>query len=240
MNRFCIIPMLAIALSACAGKVEPIGGAPGLQVMEGNLPPPRSSDLYGPRDAYLIAPLDALTIDVFGVPELSNRKVRVDSSGRIAFPLIGSLEVAGMTPQQISTMLEQRLQSYIREPQVTIAFEESADRNFTVAGEVVMPGVYPVIGKASLIKAIALARGLDEFADARDVVVFRTVDGQKMATLYNLDAIQRGYYDDPDIYANDVVVVGDSDGRRLFKDIVGAATLVATPLTILLQSSTNN
>ena len=72
--------------------------------------------------------------------------------------------------------------------------------------------------------------------DASPEAEYILVNGQKMATLYNLQAISRGAYADPRIYANDTVVVGDSKARRLFDDIVGAATLISTPLTVFLQN----
>ena len=226
----------AASLGACATGPEPVGGSPNLQVVEGNLPPPTAADLYGNTEFSGIRPFDTLTIDVFGIPELSNRKVRVDGNGEIAFPLIGNIPVSGKTTAEISTIIEDKLRGeFIREPQVTTNLEASENRTFTVFGEVNQPGVYPVMGEASLMKAVATARGLAEYGNARDVIVFRTVGGQRMATLYNLDAISRGAYDDPRIYANDTVVVGDSDARRLFDDVVGAATILVTPLTILLN-----
>ena len=53
--------------------------------------------------------------------------------------------------------------------------------------------------------------------------------------LYNLGAIRRGAYDDPPLFANDVVVVGESQGRRLFQSIVQAGALVTAPIVALLQ-----
>ena len=78
------------------GKPQPIGGAPGLQVIQGELPPPTQADVIGPTVSYGVGPFDTLTIDVFGIPELSNREVRVDANGRIEFPLVGTLDVAGL------------------------------------------------------------------------------------------------------------------------------------------------
>ena len=98
-------------------------------------------------------------------------------------------------------------------------------------------GLYPVIGKMTLMRAVATAEGTSEFAKLDDIVIFRTVNGQKMAALYNLKAIRRGYYDDPEIFANDVVVVGDSTARRLFKDALQIVPLLTTPLIIGLQNS---
>jgi polysaccharide export outer membrane protein len=224
------------ALGACASGPRPIGGAPGLQVVEGELPPPTPADLYAASEFSGIRPFDTLMIDVFGVDELSNRRVRVDGNGEIAFPLVGNISVAGLTTSEISRSIETRLKGeFVRNPQVTTNLEASENRTFTVYGEVRQPGVYPVVGDASLIQAVATARGLAEYGNGRDVIVFRTVAGERMATLYNLDAISRGAYGDPRIYPNDTVVVGNSGSRRLFDDFVGIATILAAPVTILLN-----
>ena len=87
----------------------------------------------------------------------------------------------------------------------------------------------------TLLRVVASARGLSEFAREDDVVILRTVDGRRMAGLYNIDAIRRGAYDDPSVYANDIIIVGDSPQRRLFRDIVSVSPLVAAPLIALLQ-----
>ena len=89
--------------------------------------------------------------------------------------------------------------------------------------------------KMTLMRAIASAKGFSEYAREDDVVILRTVDGKKMAGLYNVAAIRRGAYDDPSIYANDVIIVGDSPQRRLFRDLVSATPLIAAPLIAILQ-----
>ena len=68
------------------------------------------------------------------------------------------------------------------------------------------------------------------------MVIFREVDGQRFAGLYNLKGIRRGNYPDPEVYANDVILVGDSPGRRLFKDVIQAAPLFTTPLIVALRN----
>jgi polysaccharide biosynthesis/export protein len=88
----------------------------------------------------------------------------------------------------------------------------------------------------TLVRAVATAEGTAEFAKLDDVVIFRTVKGQQLAALYNLKAIRRGSYADPEVFANDVVVVGDSQAKRLFKDALQVLPLLTTPLIILLQN----
>lgn len=238
MIRIVLAATVGLTLAGCSNKPVVIGGASDLQVIEGNLPAPDGQDTYVVQDTYLVGPADVLRIDVVGMPDISNRSIRVDQGGRISFPLAGTLEVAGKTTAEVAEMITQGMQrNHVREPQVAVNLETQASRSITVFGQVREPGVFPLAGKTTLLRAIALAKGFDEFGRQDDVVVFRTVGGQRMATLYNVAAIRRGYYADPDIYANDLVVVGDNAAKRLFRDLVSAATIVTTPLTVLLQNS---
>lgn len=183
---------------------------------------------------YRVGPSDRLAISVYGVPDLS-QTLQVDSSGRIAVPLAGALEVAGRTPEEISRDITQRLSTYVRDPQVSVNIEQSVGQVITLDGQVTEPGLYPVVGRMTLMRAIAAAKGASEFARLQDVVIFRTVGDQRMAALYNLAAIRRGTYPDPDVFAGDVIVVGDSPGRRLFRDILQASPLFVAPIVALLQ-----
>jgi polysaccharide export outer membrane protein len=80
-----------------------------------------------------------------------------------------------------------------------------------------------------------IGKGVVEFARTEDIVILRTVNGRKMAGLYNISAIRNGAYDDPAVYANDVIVVGDSPQRRLFRDFVSLSPILAAPLLAILQ-----
>ena len=90
----------------------------------------------------------------------------------------------------------------------------------TVDGAVVQPGVYPVFDRMSLVQAIAQARGTTEFAALDQVAIFRTVQSQRMAALFSLRDIREGRLVDPEIYPNDIIVVGESGSRRLLRDIL--------------------
>lgn len=228
--------LLALALTSCAGRPE-LRSTPNLTVVEGEteLPAPIRGDLVAEDRLALIGPLDTIQVLVFGVPELS-RELQVDASGRIAMPLIGTLDAGGKTAGELARDIEDALSGrYVRNPNVTVNIETSVSQVVTVDGQVVEPGLYPVTNQMTLLRAVASARGLTEFADAEDVVILRTVEGQRMAALYNIEAIRRGLYDDPSLYANDLVVVGDSPQRRLFQDFLGLAPLLAAPVIAILQ-----
>lgn len=227
--------LIALVLTGCAGR-EKLTPTPDLKVVETDtLPPPDRADLTAADRPALIGPLDTIQVDVFNVPELT-RELQVDASGRISMPLVGTLDARGKTAGELATLIETSLRGrYVRNPRVTVNIQNSVSQVVTVDGQVVEPGLYPVTNQMTLMRVIASAKGLSEFAREDDVVILRTVGSQRMAGLYNIGAIRRGAYIDPPIYANDVVVVGNSPQRRIFRDVVSLAPLLAAPLIAILQ-----
>ena len=235
MFKRAIIALGFLLLTGCfGGPPRAIGGDPDIRVLDARaLPPPDRADLTADSRPYLVGPFDKLDIDVFGIEQLSNKTVTVDASGRISFPLVGVIAVAGKTPGEIEGLLRDRLAAnYVRNPQVTVNLKETVSQVVTVEGEVKLPGQYPVIGRMTLLRAIARAQGTDEFTKLNEVVIFRTVGGQKLAALYNLKAIRLGREADPEVFANDVVDVGESKARRIFKDIINALPALTTPIIV--------
>ena len=225
---------ILLLLSACA--TPQMGLSPSTQLVENNsLPMPSRADVVAASRPYLIGPFDKLHIDVFGVADLA-REVQIDASGRLSFPLIGVVEAAGLTPGELAAAIETRLTGrFVRQPQVTVNLIETVSQVITVDGEVGEPGLYPVIGDMTLIRAVATAGGTTQLAGLENVVVFRTVEGQRYAGLYNLKAIRQGNYEDPQMYAGDVIVVSESTARRLFRDLLTAAPLLTTPIIALTR-----
>jgi polysaccharide export outer membrane protein len=234
LNAALLSTAMALALTACASSEPPIVSTSAVTVLpSAELPPPTSAVI---GEAYRIGAYDRLIIDVLSFPELSNRRLQVDSAGHIALPLVGGVRVEGMSPAEVTVEIVRRLRAaHVRNPQVSVNVEESLSKFVTVDGQVVQPGNYPVVGKMTLLRAIAASRGVSEYARLEDVVIFRTVDGQRLAGLYNLGAIRRGVYPDPDVYPQDVVVVGDSPQRRLFRDFIATTPLLAAPIVAILN-----
>ena len=184
-----------------------------------------------------IGPFDKLAVNVFGVPELS-RHVQVDASGRMSLAAgrrdrSGRQDARRSLPGRSRAALRGR---YVRDPQVTVNLEETVSQVVTVDGEVREPGLYPVVGRMTLMRAIATAKGTTEFA--RLAGCRRLPHGRRPARWRRSTICGRSgaaLYADPEIFANDVVVVGDSPARRLFRDILQASPLLATPIIALLQ-----
>lgn len=237
MHRFCVILLAALTLAGCVRGTPPLESTANLTVLEGatELPVPARTDLTADPRLALIGPLDTISIDVFGVPELS-RQMQVDASGGISMPLVGTMDAGGKTAAELAEDIENALDGrYVRNPDVTVNINSSVSQVVTVEGQVVEPGLYPVTNQMTLLRTIASARGMTEFAKEEEVVILREVNGQRLAGLYNINAIRRGVYEDPPIYANDIVIVGDSPQRRMFRDLVSTAPLVVAPLVALIN-----
>ncbi|NIJ60577.1 polysaccharide biosynthesis/export family protein [Qipengyuania flava] len=219
--------MLPLALSACATD-RAYGEAPGIEVAElEELPAPRLENLY------VIGPQKALEIEVVGAERLSGTYL-TDGEGRISFPLVGLLDLGGLAPNEAAEVIEDYLRgSYLLNPQVRVIPSEIPPPTVSVGGQVNSPGEYPVLGRQSLLRVVNQAGGLAEYAKLDDVLILRTVAGQRYIGAYNIQAIQRGNYDDPVVYPNDIVVVGDSPSRRRLDSILRFAPLLSTSAILI-------
>ena len=178
-----------------------------------------------PED-YKIAPMDTLTIKVFKADDLTG-DYSVDLAGHISMPLVGEVEAANLTTDQLDDKLSKLLgQKYFEHPDVSVAIKESTAHVVTIDGAVTSSGQFPVAGSMTLIQAIALAKGTTEDANARRVAVFRTIDGQRQAAAFDLTSIRRGEAPDPQIYPGDIIVVDGSKIKAAEKQILQAIPLL--------------
>ncbi|GAA0864110.1 polysaccharide biosynthesis/export family protein [Sphingopyxis soli] len=231
---FCAAAVLLV--SGCA-STRSLGGAPGLTVLDTTtMPVPEGVQPGSMTRPYLVGPGDELLVDVLGIDELHERKISTDGEGRMSLPLAGTIDANGLTITQLrDKIVAQMKANYVRDPIVSVNLSEPRSRVVTVDGQVAKPGLYPVVGRMTLMQAVAKAEGTEEFAKLDDVVLFRTIGEDRYAALYNLAAIRRGAYADPEVYPNDTVVVGESVGRRMFQTLVQAGTLIAGPIIALIQ-----
>ncbi|TCJ39558.1 polysaccharide biosynthesis/export family protein [Parafrankia sp. BMG5.11] len=173
-----------------------------------------------------LVPSDKVRVTVFQEPDVSG-EFEVSSAGTIDFPILGLLEVQGLSSTQVSELIRSGLAaSYLRDPKVQVAITEAAVRKVTVEGAVGQSGVYSIDGPITLIQAVALARGTTTEAQDSRVVVFRVIDGQRQAAAFDLDAIRRAEADDPRIYGNDVVVVPGSKSAAFWTNFLRAVPIL--------------
>ena len=138
-------------------------------------PPPQGG---GYLQGYTLDAGDRLRITVFGQQGLTN-SYAVDAAGNITMPLVGPVPARGLTTEQLSQSLSERLrQGYIREPQVAIEIE--AYRPFFIHGEVGTPGQYPYVANMTVENAVAIAGGFGPRADKSKVTLTRSMNGQSI------------------------------------------------------------
>ena len=223
--RLLAVSLMCLTVAACSATSA--GG-------KNNVPYATTGFEKPDNEAVAVAPLsqrigvnDKLTISVFQVPDLSG-DFQVDGAGNISLPLIGTVAAQGRTAGELAQFLQQKLgETYLRNPNVRVAIKEATAQTFTVDGSVKNPCVFPVQGPTTLMKAVASAAGITEDADPSRVVVFRQINGQRMAAAFNLAAIRKGNAEDPSIYGNDVVIVDGSRARALYKDLMQVFPLFA-------------
>lgn len=220
MRSAIVIAILSSAAASCATSPTSVarydasvaGGAPALELAA------QSS-----TDAYRIGPADKLSVIVFRVEDLSREELLVDSGGNIDIPLLGSVPAAGLTSTELSGEIERLLDArYLRNADVDVAVIESAGQKVTVDGAVTKPGVYKMVGRTTLLQAVAMAEGPTRIADLRKVALFRTIDGRRAVALFSLADIRRGVSDDPVLLGDDVVVVDTSRLAANMQTIINA------------------
>jgi len=227
--------LAAVSVAGCSnGPRMGESGEPLVVTKLTELPPPEGA-AGGQGLTYRIGALDKLNLNVVNVPELTGI-YRLDTTGSFNLPYIGQVHAAGLTLEEVSAQIQERLRDgYVKDPRVAVNIDVPESLNFTIDGQINGPGDYEASPNLTLMRAVAKAKGLSEYARIDDVVVFRTVNGQRMAALYDLGAIRRGLYPDPRIYPSDVVVVGDSAARRKLAQFVQILPLLTTPVIVALQ-----
>ena len=219
--------LLAFPLAGCSSTPTHSvpGGVTEMQEAGKAMPPPdttTSGGAYVGVSEYRVGPQDLLEITVFQVPDLS-RTVRVNSSGEISLPLIGTVRAGGLTIQQLEAELAKRLsEKYLQNPQVTAFVKEFTSQRVTLEGSVAKPGIYPLTGRTTLLQAIALGGGLDKLADPHGIVIFRQIGGKKMGAVFDLKQIRSGAAEDPQLYGDDIVVVEASGSKTALRRFIEA------------------
>ena len=127
---------------------------------------------------YTLASGDRLRVLVFGQEALSN-SYAVDSAGRIAMPLIGSVPANGLTTADLARAIETRLRAgFLKEPRVSVEVESY--RPFFILGEVTTAGQYPFVNGMTVQTAVAIAGGFTPRAAKSSADLTRIVDGQPL------------------------------------------------------------
>ena len=132
-----------------------------------------------PED-YRLGAGDLLKIAVFDHDELGV-DARISQSGNITFPLIGQLQVAGLSTRDTELLLARRLieGGFVKQPQVSVLVSEYQSQKVSVMGQVAKPGQYPLDASKKVLDALAMAGGVLNDTAAEDVTLVRA-DGNRI------------------------------------------------------------
>jgi len=133
---------------------------------------------------YVIGPDDVLMI-VFWREKDMSAEVTVRPDGKISLPLLNDVDAAGITPEQLRLNLEKAAAKLMSEPNASVVVKTINSRKVYITGNVLRPGNYPLNGEMTVLQLIAVAGGLQEYADSKNIVILRKVDGREQRLKFN-------------------------------------------------------
>jgi polysaccharide export outer membrane protein len=120
---------------------------------------------------YRVGPGDRLSVAVLQMPDFKS-SVRVSQQGAISLPLLGIVQVAGLSAAEVEQKLADELRrKYVRDPQVSVQVDEIESHPISVVGAVAEPGIFQVRGPMNLLAVLSLAKGVSDTAGNRVLVV---------------------------------------------------------------------
>lgn len=148
---------------------------------------------------YIIGPEDVLEISIWKNQDIS-REVRVRTDGKISLPLIGEIRAAGLNVDLLRKTITERVKEYQEGAVVSIIVKEINSYKIFILGEVARPGVFILKSKTSVLQALALAGGFNQFASKNKVILIRyKKDGSTEKIRININEIVKEGSMDKDI-----------------------------------------
>jgi polysaccharide export outer membrane protein len=159
----------------------------------------------------------------------------IDKNGEIDFPVLGAVNIAGLTPEETKKLLKEKLTPYLKDPIINIRL-----KNFTVTilGEVQQPGTYPVLGEQiTILEAIGLANDLTIKGQRKNVMVIRDFNGTKVYT--RVDLTKKESLNSPAYYLsqNDVVYVEPNQSAVTSSALDNRASIWVSIASVLITST---
>jgi polysaccharide biosynthesis/export protein len=177
----------------------PAQGTPaGPAVPVGVVPPP----------GYVIGPEDVLSIVFWREKDLSaDAAVRPD--GMVTVPLLNDVHAAGLTPDQLRERLQSAAAKFVEDPTVTVVVKAINSRKVFITGMIGKPGQYPLAGPTTVMQLIAMAGGLQEYAQSKKVLIMRTENGEQVAKPFNYEEVldRKNLKQNIDLLPGDTVIV---------------------------------
>ncbi len=162
------------------------------------LPAPKNAEGVGAAvdpNKYVLGPEDVIFIKTWREADFTFQAgVRPD--GKITVPLVGEVDAAGLTPQQLTNSLKEKLSKYINTPDVTVIVQEVRSKKYYMDGEWVRPGAYALVTPTTVLEAISISGGFKEFGDRKHVRILRKTESK----LFNYNEVIKGKKLEQNIY----------------------------------------
>jgi len=184
-NLVCITLLVVPCLGAAAAASQQ---APAPSTPSGTSTPAPAGVALPP--GYVIGSDDVLTI-VFWRDKDMSAEVVVRPDGHISLPLLNDVQAAGLTPDQLRVQLEQAAAKYVAEPNATVVVKTINSRKVYITGNVIKGGEFPLNGELTVLQLIALAGGLQEYADSKNIVVTRKENGKDRYFKFNYKDVMK-------------------------------------------------
>jgi len=111
-------------------------------------------------DTYTLGAGDQIVVRAPAVEEIDNKPVPIDLRGNLNLPVVGRIQAAGLTTEQLEGAIAERLRKYLVKPDVSVYLTEMHSQPVSILGEVQNPGVHQLQGRKSLFEVLSLAGGL--------------------------------------------------------------------------------
>jgi polysaccharide export outer membrane protein len=152
--------------------------------------PPTETGITPPAD-YVIGPDDQLKI-VFWREDSLSGDVVVRPDGKISLALLNDVQASGLTPNQLRESLLGLAAKYVTDPSVTVIVKQINSRKIYITGQVNKPGTYILNDNMTVLQMLAIAGGLQEWADAGSILIMRTENGQTKSFKFNYKDVSKG------------------------------------------------
>lgn len=139
---------------------------------------------------YVIGPSDVLSILFWRDKDMSV-DVTVRPDGKISLPLLNEMTASGYTPEQLRTKILEAAGKYLEDPNATVFVKEIHSRNVFITGNVSKPATYALNADMTVLQLIAVAGGLLEYADSKNIVVIRNENGHQQYHKFNYNDVVR-------------------------------------------------
>ena len=146
---------------------------------------------YELEKEYRLAPEDILEISVWKDKDLT-KNVGVRPDGKISFPLIGDVPVAGHTIEYVRHEITKRVREYVPDAVVSVMIRKIEGSHVFVVGKVANPGGSQTVRRINVMQALGAAGGLTKFADEDDIIILRTVNGKQIKIPFDYSEVKKG------------------------------------------------